>query len=129
MVQLQEVQFDTLKQYVEVANTVEEAIDYVIASYSDETKTEGEVLLADVFNAITRMIDTNGQMIFWFKEEESTVVHLLRLNDLMNELVVLEENFEDEVFRQQFVTDKLAPMYKEWVKNTNILFQGVLTTA
>ena len=126
MVQLQEAQLHTLKQYIDVANTVQEALEYVVASYNDETKTEGEVLLADVFSAITRMIDTNGQMIFWFKEEESTVVHLLRLNDLMNELVVLEEKFEDEAFRQQVVTEKLAPMYKEWVTNTNFLFQEVV---
>lgn len=123
MVQLEELQLDTLKQYVDVANTIEEALDYILASYHDDTKTEGEVLLADIFHALTRMIDINGQMIFWFKEEESTIVHLLRLNDLMDQLVELEKNFDDEVFRKQFVTNQLAPLYKEWLVTTNITLQ------
>lgn len=123
MIQLEDVQLDTLKQYVDVANTVEEALDYILASYEDPSKTEGEFLLSDIFHALTKMIDTNGQMIFWFKEEESTIVHLLRLNDLMDQLLELENNFEDEVFRQQFVTNQLAPLYKEWLLTTNFTFQ------
>ena len=126
MVELQDVQVETLKQYVDVANTVEEALDYILASYGDESKTESEVLLSDIFAALTKLIDTNGQLIFWFKEEEATIVHLLRINDLMNELVVLEDRFEDEQFRQQMVSEKLAPLYKEWVRTLNFIFQPLL---
>jgi len=51
--QLTEEQFDLFQQYLNMVSEIEDGFVYVIASFIDFSKREGELVLTDILQALT----------------------------------------------------------------------------
>ena len=123
MIQLQENERAIIQNYIQVGNTVVEALEYVVASFDDLSKTEGDLVLSDVFAAFSQMLNANGQIIFFLKEDSEALLHVLELNEMMGKLEALEAVFLELDKREQFIKNELAPTYNDWMHQTNQLLQ------
>ncbi|MCA1061369.1 hypothetical protein LCL96_20850 [Rossellomorea aquimaris] len=57
---LDEIQYELVSQYVAMLETIKEALNYVEASFTDLSKTEGDRVLSDVFMAIEQISESNS---------------------------------------------------------------------
>lgn len=73
------------RQYLDLLNTVEEGLEYVLASFLDYEKTEGELIISDILKAFNQILESNKILLSIYKEE-SSIVQLI--NDF--ETVILE---------------------------------------
>lgn len=123
MIQLQENERAIIQNYIQVGNTVVEALEYVVASFDDLSKTEGDLVLSDVFAAFSQMLNANGQIIFFLKEDPEALLHVLELNEMMGKLEALEAVFLELDKKEQFIKNELAPTYNNWINKANQLLQ------
>ena len=123
MLQLQENELAIIQNYVQVGNTVTEALDYVVASFEDFSKTEGDLVLSDVFAAFAQMLDANGHIIFFLKEDPESLLHVLQFNEMITKIEKLEDIFGQVEQRNAFIKNELVPMYQAWINETNVKLQ------
>ena len=69
MTTLTEEQVDVLHHYKELLASIEEGFKYILASFSDYSKTEGDVILIDIFAAFNQVIQVNADLpAFYLKK-------------------------------------------------------------
>lgn len=69
MIALTEEQLDVLHHYKELLASINEGFEYIITSYSDYSKTEGDVILSDIFAAFTQVIQVNEDLKVLFRKD------------------------------------------------------------
>ncbi|MBT2709755.1 hypothetical protein J7I91_17640 [Pseudomonas sp. ISL-84] len=103
-----------MKGYSDLLYTIDEAFDYIVKSYSDLSKTEGDRLLADVFQALPQVAASNEQISQLFHNDHSMQNALKDISTVADQVELLLQCFEDLPVRQEIISQKLYPAFAHW---------------
>lgn len=115
MIRLEENQHILIKEYQDLLVTVEEALEYIVASFDNLEKTEGDRLLLDVFQALPHIASTSEQLSRLFEKESSSLEGALASFHVVAEkAAMLEGNFGNLEKKQEIIREQLYPAYTGW---------------
>ncbi|PLR73724.1 hypothetical protein [Bacillus sp. UMB0728] len=115
MIKLEENQHILIKEYQDLLITVEEALEYIVASFDNLEKTEGDRLLLDVFQALPYIASASEQLSRLFEKESSSLEGALASFHVVAEkAAMLEGNFGDLEKKQEIIREQLYPAYTGW---------------
>ncbi|KAB2332677.1 hypothetical protein [Bacillus mesophilum] len=114
MLKITEDQHVLIKEYTEVLNTVEEAFEYIVDSFTNLEKTEGNVLLADVFQALPQILTVNEQLSILFQDYPSIQKVLQVFDVVMEKAELLDGNFDNAQVKQTVIREQLYPAFAAW---------------
>jgi hypothetical protein len=115
MIKLEEKQHILIKEYQDLLVTVEEALEYIVASFDNLEKTEGDRLLLDVFQALPHIASTSEQLSRLFEKESSSLEGALASFHVVAEkAAMLEGYFGILVKKQEIIREQLYPAYTGW---------------
>ncbi|MBA2871331.1 inhibitor of KinA sporulation pathway (predicted exonuclease) [Anoxybacillus calidus] len=114
MVQLTNAQFEMVQQYAALLDTIEEGFEYIEESFMNYERTQGDEILADIFEAFSRINQTNVQLSHLFAEEQEIVKHLQLFAGVLEEAFKLDGKLDDANFKQQVIQQQLSPAFQAW---------------
>jgi phage shock protein A len=115
MIKLEENQHILIKEYQDLLVTVEEALEYIVASFDNLEKTEGDRLLLDVFQALPHIASTSEQLSRLFEKESPTLEGAFAsFHEVAEKAAMLEGNFESLEKKQQIIREQLYPAFAAW---------------
>ncbi|QVY61206.1 hypothetical protein [Cytobacillus gottheilii] len=114
MLKVTEDQHVLIKEYTDVLNTVEEAFEYIVDSFTNLEKTEGDVLLADVFQALPQIVTVNEQLSILFQDYPSIQKVLQVFDVVMEKAELLDGNFGNAQVKQTVIREQLYPAFAAW---------------
>ncbi|CAM3554936.1 hypothetical protein GCM10009865_11230 [Aeromicrobium ponti] len=117
MLTLTEEQYIFLKEYSDLLYTIDEAFDYIVKSFSDLSKTEGNRLLGDIFQALPQVAAANEQLSQLFHDNQQLQDAMKDISIVADQAELLLECFEDIPVRQDIISQKLYPAFSEWHKS------------
>ena len=94
---------------------VEEAFEYVTASYTDYSKTEGDFVLSDILSAYVQIIKVNDDLNIIFHKNLEVKNSILAFQEVVTAADKLDGIFEKSQEKQAVVQQSLYPAYKKWV--------------
>ncbi len=103
-----------MQQYVGVIQTIEEALQYVVRSFQDYSKTEGDTVLSDVFMALGQVAETNLILNDLFTENADIQDKVDSFNEVINHTSKLEGQLDNQNFKEDVVTKELYPAFTSW---------------
>ncbi|MHA7138065.1 hypothetical protein ACRTEV_12355 [Rossellomorea arthrocnemi] len=111
---LDENQYELVSQYVGMLDTIEEALKYVEASFTDLSKTEGDRVLSDVFMAIGQISESNGLLKEMFDGWEGIQKALNGFDTVTDQAWKLDGQLDNNSVKQSIVQEKLSPAFSTW---------------
>ncbi|MGF2617921.1 hypothetical protein FZC84_12830 [Rossellomorea vietnamensis] len=111
---LDETQHTFIGEYSEMLSTIEEAFHYVIASFEDYKKTEGDTVLTDIFQAFAQLAESNGVITSLFADEPAVVAAIKQYEDVMNQAMKLDGSFADQNLKESVIKENLYPAFAAW---------------
>ncbi|RBP00061.1 hypothetical protein [Rossellomorea aquimaris] len=111
---LDEKQYELVSQYVGMLDTIEEALKYVEASFTDLSKTEGDQVLSDVFMAIGQISESHRLLNEIFDGREEIQIALTGFDTVTDQAWKLDGQLDNNVFKQSIVQDNLSPAFFAW---------------
>jgi len=117
MTALTEEQLNVLHQYKELLASINEGFEYILESYSDYSKTEGDVILSDIFAAFTQVIQVNGDLKVLFKMDTQLMSAIQGFEEVIIASEEMDGLFDKSDEKQEVVQHKLYPAYKAWFNN------------
>ena len=111
---LDEKQYELVNQYVGMLDTIEGALKYVEASFTDLRKTEGDRVLSDVFMAIGQISESNRLLKEMFDGQEDIQKVLSEFDNVTDQAWKLDGQLENSAFKQSIVQEKLLPAFSTW---------------
>jgi inhibitor of KinA sporulation pathway (predicted exonuclease) len=114
MVSLTNAHFEMIQKYAALLDTIEEGFAYIEESFTNYERTQGDEVLADIFTAFARIIETNIQLEQLFAAEEEIVRGLQLFTDVLDEALQLDGKLDDPNFKQQAIQQKLSPAFQAW---------------
>ena len=115
MTTLTEEQVQLIREYTEMLQNVEEAFEYVIASFTDYSKTEGDLVLSDILSAYVQLIHTNEDLTTTFHDNVEVKNSILAFQEVVTTAEKLDGIFDKSHEKQEVVQQSLYPAYKKWV--------------
>jgi SMC interacting uncharacterized protein involved in chromosome segregation len=113
-IQMNEDQRQLCQQYVDMLHTIEEAFEYVLASFDDFSKTEGDVVLSDIFTGLTQLAGSNKLLSILFKENKEVKKTLEGFEEVVSEAMKLDCHFAESEFKQKTVQEDIFPTFHTW---------------
>lgn len=117
MLTLTEEQYLFMKEYSDLLYTIDEAFDYIVKSFSDFSKTEGERLLGDIFQAFPQVASAHEQLSQLVQDNQSMLKAIADISTVADQAELLIQNFDDLPIRQEIISKKLYPAFTEWHNN------------
>ncbi|MGM0975522.1 MAG: hypothetical protein ACQEW2_21435 [Bacillota bacterium] len=117
MLTLTEEQYLFLKEYSDLLYTIDEAFDYIVKSFSDFSKTEGERLLGDIFQAFPQVASAHEQLSGLVQDNQPMLKAIADISTVADQAELLIQNFDDLPIRQEIISRKLYPAFAEWHKS------------
>ncbi|KAF0818987.1 MULTISPECIES: hypothetical protein [Cytobacillus] len=117
MLTLTEEQYVFIKEYSDLLFTIDEAFDYIVKSFSDFSKTEGERLLGDIFQAFPQVASAHEQLSQFVQGNESFLKTIADISAVADHAEQFIQNFDDLPVRQEIISKKLYPAFAEWHEN------------
>ncbi|WP_282141030.1 hypothetical protein [Cytobacillus oceanisediminis] len=114
MLTLTEEQYLFLKEYSDLLYTIDEAFDYIVKSFSDFSKTEGERLLGDIFQAFPQVASAHEQLSGLVQDNQPMLKAIADISTVADQAELLIQNFDDLPVRQEIISKKLYPAFAEW---------------
>ena len=114
---LTEKQYLFMKDYSDLLYTIDEAFDYIVKSFSDFSKTEGDRLLSDVFQAFPQVASAHEQLSHLVQGNHTMLKAIADISAVADQAELLIQNFDDLLVRQEIISRKLYPAFAEWHKN------------
>ncbi|MGD6848907.1 hypothetical protein [Rossellomorea aquimaris] len=111
---LDEKQYELVNQYVGMLDTIEEALKYVEASFTDLSKTEGDRVLSDVFMAISQISESNGLLKGIFDGREGIQQALTQFDTVADQAWKLDGQLDNNTVKQSILQEKLSPAFSKW---------------
>ncbi|MBB5326212.1 inhibitor of KinA sporulation pathway (predicted exonuclease) [Anoxybacillus tepidamans] len=113
-------QLAVVRQYAALLDTVEEGFTYVVESFHNYERTQGDVVLADIFTAFGQIEATNKRSLAsFFAEDQAIMVEIERFSAVIDEAWKLDGKLDDQNAKQHIVENYLAPAFEAW--KTNIM--------
>ncbi|WP_286148091.1 hypothetical protein [Paenibacillus sp. FSL R5-0490] len=114
---LTEDQYLFLKEYSDLLYTIDEAFDYIVKSFSDFSKTEGERLLGDIFQAFPKVASAHEQLSQLVRDNQPMLKAIADISTVADQAELLIQNFDDLPVRQEIISKKLYPAFTQWHNN------------
>jgi inhibitor of KinA sporulation pathway (predicted exonuclease) len=114
MTTLTNAQFEMVQKYAALLDTIEEGFDYIEESFTNYERTQGDEVLADIFDAFARIHQTNTQLSLVFANEQEVVKQLQLFDGVLTEAFKLDGKLDDQNFKQQIVQNHLSPAFQAW---------------
>ena len=115
MVHLTPEQLTVVRQYAALLDTIEEGFHYVIESFANYERTQGDVVLADILEAFDQIDAVNERSFAQFFAGEEAVLHeLKRFSSVIEEAWKLDGKLHDPNAKQQIVEKHVAPAFEAW---------------
>ncbi|MGE6754512.1 hypothetical protein ACQKFO_13750 [Rossellomorea sp. NPDC071047] len=111
---LDEKQYELVSQYVGMLDTIEEALYYVGASFTDLSKTEGDRVLSDIFMAIGQISESNGLLKEMFDGREDIQQALTGFDTVTDQAWKLDGQLDNNEVKQSIVQESLSPAFLNW---------------
>ncbi|HWO77283.1 MAG TPA: hypothetical protein VNM69_15550 [Bacillus sp. (in: firmicutes)] len=103
-----------IREYAALLQTLDTAFHYLVESFNDSKKLNGDRILGDIFAAFQQILTTHGIL-------EQTLEDDLELKHALEKFgVVLEHSLKfngklnDYNFKEVFVQETFAPAFIEW---------------
>lgn len=111
---LTEEQYVLLRKYCSALNTVEESFMYIVDSFTDLDKTDGDQLLFEVIDAFPQIEAVNEQLLNVFPHNDS-IHHIVDIFEKVQEKASLVENkFKDAPIKQSIIREQFYPVFAAW---------------
>ena len=117
MATLTEEQTNLVREYTEMLVNVDEAFEYVVASFSDYAKTEGDLILSDILSAFVQLIQVNEDLTTVYHDNMDVQNCILNFQEVINAAEKLNGIFEKSQEKQEVVQQYLYPAYKKWYES------------
>ncbi|OOE03599.1 hypothetical protein BO219_07210 [Anoxybacillus kestanbolensis] len=115
MVHLTPEQLTVVRQYAALLDTIEEGFQYVIESFANYERTQGDVVLADIFTAFGQIDATNERSLAHFFVDDTALLNeLQRFSSVVEEAWKLDGKLHDPNAKQQIVEKHVAPAFEAW---------------
>ncbi|ACJ34922.1 hypothetical protein [Anoxybacillus flavithermus] len=115
MVHLTPEQLTVVHQYAALLDTIEEGFQYVIESFRNYERTQGDVVLADIFTAFSQINVTNERSLaHFFADDVALLNELQRFSSVIEEAWKLDGKLHDPNAKQQIVEKHVAPAFEAW---------------
>lgn len=115
MVHLTPEQLTVVRQYAALLDTIEEGFHYVIESFANYERTQGNVVLADIFTAFGQIDETNrSSLARFFADDRAVLEEIARFSAVADEAWKLDGKLHDTNAKQQVVENHLAPAFEAW---------------
>ena len=124
---LDEKQYELVSQYVGMLDTIEEALKYVEASFTDFSKTEGDQVLSDVFMAIGQISESNPLLKEMFDGQQGIQKALTEFDTVTDQALKLDGQLENSAVKQSIVQEKLLPAFSIWKASIETQIKPYLT--
>lgn len=105
------------KQYLDLIFTVEEGLEYVVSSFSDYERTEGDRILNDIFAAFIQIAESNQVLLKIFNNNPSILKAIEGFQEVMQQVLKLEGHLHDPNEKELIIREGISPLFVEW-KNT-----------
>jgi hypothetical protein len=112
--QLDEKQYTLIHQYTEMLETVEKAFEYVESSFNDYSKTEGDLVLSDIFAALGQISSSNLLLKKLFQEENEILRVIETFDEVPKQALKLENDFDDQNAKEKVIKESLSPAFSAW---------------
>ncbi|WP_061811444.1 hypothetical protein [Rossellomorea vietnamensis] len=123
---LDEKQYELVSQYVGMLDTIEEALNYVEASFKDFSKTEGDQVLSEVFMAIGQISESNPLLQELF-DEEGIQKALNGFDTVTDQAWKPDGQLDNNEIKQSVVQENLSPAFSAWKTSIDIELKPYLT--
>ncbi|MGM7683375.1 hypothetical protein ACSVDA_14605 [Cytobacillus sp. Hm23] len=120
-------QYDMLKQYIELLDTIELGFDYVKVSFDSLERNEGDRVLADIFTAFSKINDTNEQLLILFSKDEIVRNQVNQFPGVIAECVKLEQHFSNPTEKQAIINKNIIPAFLAWKEPIQHTFSRYIT--
>ena len=117
MTTLTEDQTQLVREYTEMLVNLEEAFEYVVASFTDYSKTEGDLILSDILSAFVQLIQVNDDLSTIYHDNTEMKNSILSFQEVINAAEKLNGIFEKSQEKQEVVQQYLYPAYKKWFES------------
>lgn len=117
MTTLTEDQTQLVREYTEMLVNLEEAFEYVVASFTDYSKTEGDLILSDILSAFVQLIQVNEDLMTIYDDNMDVKNSILNFQEVINAAEKLNSIFEKSHEKQEVVQQYLYPIYKNWYES------------
>lgn len=114
MIKLTEPNVELVHRYVELLQSIEEGLKYVEASFDDYGKTEGDLVLGDVLDALAQVQSTNDQLQVIFAGEQGIVENIQQYGAVIDQCFKLEGKMELPHEKQEVVKQSIIPAFLGW---------------
>jgi hypothetical protein len=114
MTTLTEANFELLKKYHDLLETIEEAFDYVRESFVNDKYTHGDQVFADIIDALAQIHRTNQQMAAIFSEDDALTSIIQSFEAVLTELFKLESHMQDHTKKQHILQHYVFPAFEAW---------------
>ncbi|MFX3675307.1 MAG: hypothetical protein ACE3JQ_12805 [Paenisporosarcina sp.] len=109
-----EEHMEVLHRYKDLLDLINEGFEYIIASFSNYSKTEGDVILIEIFAAFHQVIHVNEELQVLFKQDVRMLSAIHGFDDVVSAAEEMEGLFEKSHLKQEVVQQILFPAYKSW---------------
>jgi hypothetical protein len=113
-VKIDEKQYELIQQYIDMLETIEEALNYVTESFTDIEKTEGGRVLADVFEALGQVSESNRVFKDLFNNRPEFITVLEKFESVIDQALELNGHFQESNVKEEIVKGKLSPAFSSW---------------
>ncbi|MBG9544745.1 hypothetical protein ABE29_18805 [Cytobacillus firmus] len=103
-----------ITQYTGLLDTMEEAFDYVLESFTDFQRTEGDRVLIDIFAGLEEVAKANLQLTDLFQDETSIMNALNGFDTVVEKAGLLEGSFSDPSKKAELVKNHIFPAFSAW---------------
>ncbi|SER65117.1 hypothetical protein [Psychrobacillus sp. OK032] len=110
-----------VQQYREMLDSIEEGFQYVIASFQDYSKTEGDLVLSDIFSAFLQIAQVNQDISIIYQKDSSMISAITAYEDVLLAAEKMDGLFEKSQEKTEIVQQFLYPAYKQWYHTINPL--------
>jgi hypothetical protein len=125
-VKLDEKQFRLLYQYIGMLETIEEALEYVKSSFTDIEKTEGDLLLSEIFESLVQVAESNGIFGQMFEERPDILTYMVEVEVVIDHAMKLNGHFQESNVKEEIVKGKLSPAFSAWKLKMDSVFKPLL---
>lgn len=122
MKKLTKVQFDLCQQYLNMVSGIEEGFANVINSFMDLSKTEGDLVVSEILQALTAIAYTNTLLERLLVDNESIQQVITNFQDVIVAAFKLDGHFDHYDIKIKIINDFLYPSFSTWIE----IIQNVL---
>ncbi|WP_335871571.1 hypothetical protein [Bacillus sp. 2205SS5-2] len=109
-VSLTEEQLVVCRQYIDLLDTMEEGFQYILSAYENQREKEANLMLLDLFSALTQISKSNQLLVHYFQNDEEIVSEIESFSEV--------EDFVRQVLaggnKQKIIESSLFPAFFTW---------------